>query len=138
MSPILVAGIGNIFNGDDGFGVAVAQRMARREPPAGVTIKDFGIRGLDLTYALLDGYAAAVLIDTAQRGEPPGTLYVIEPDVSARSENRSRKTCCCRRMNSTRRRYCGSLLHWIALAGASFWSPVSPPALATRSWARWS
>lgn len=86
MSPILVAGIGNIFNGDDGFGVAVAQRMARREPPAGVTIKDFGIRGLDLTYALLDGYAAAVVIDTAQRGEPPGTLYVIEPDISAASE----------------------------------------------------
>jgi hydrogenase maturation protease len=65
MSPILVAGIGNIFNGDDGFGVAVAQRMARREPPAGVTVKDFGIRSLDLTYALLDGYAAAVVIDTA-------------------------------------------------------------------------
>ena len=83
MSPILVAGIGNIFNGDDGFGVAVAQRMAGRALPAGVTVKDFGIRGLDLTYALLDGYAAVILVDTAQRGEPPGTVYVIEPEASA-------------------------------------------------------
>ena len=86
MSPILVAGIGNIFNGDDGFGVAVAQSMARRELPAGVTIKDFGIRSLDLTYALLEGYAAAVIIDTARRGEPPGTLYVIEPEISAAAD----------------------------------------------------
>jgi hydrogenase maturation protease len=83
MSPILVAGIGNIFKGDDGFGVAVAQRMAGRPLPAGVTVKDFGIRGLDLTYALLDGYAALILVDTAQRGEPPGTVYVIEPEASA-------------------------------------------------------
>ena len=83
MSSILVAGIGNIFKGDDGFGVAVAQRMAGRPLPAGVTVKDFGIRGLDLTYALLDGYAAVILVDTAQRGEPPGTVYVIEPEASA-------------------------------------------------------
>jgi len=83
MSPILVAGIGNIFKGDDGFGVAVAQRMAGRPLPAGVTVKDFGIRGLDLTYALLDSYAAVILVDTAQRGEPPGTVYVIEPEGSA-------------------------------------------------------
>lgn len=82
MSPILVAGIGNIFKGDDGFGVAVAQRMAGRPLPAGVTVKDFGIRGLDLTYALLDGYAAVILVDTAQRGEPPGTVYVVEPEAS--------------------------------------------------------
>jgi hydrogenase maturation protease len=80
LSPILVAGIGNIFNGDDGFGVAVAQRMIHRPLPAGVTVRDFGIRGLDLTYALLDGYAAAILVDTAQRGEPPGTVYLIEPE----------------------------------------------------------
>jgi len=48
-----------------------------------VTVRDFGIRGLDLTYALLDGYAAMILVDTAQRGEPPGTVYVIEPEASA-------------------------------------------------------
>jgi hydrogenase maturation protease len=83
MSPILVAGIGNIFMGDDGFGVAVAQRMAGRPLPSGVTVKDFGIRGLDLTYALLDGYAAVILVDTAQRGEPAGTVFVIEPETSA-------------------------------------------------------
>ena len=83
MSPILVAGIGNIFKGDDGFGVAVLQRMTGRSLPADVTVKDFGIRGLDLTYALLDGYAAAILVDTAQRGEPPGTVYIIEPEASA-------------------------------------------------------
>ncbi len=83
MSPILVAGVGNIFKGDDGFGVAVVQRMARRPLPAGVTVKDFGIRGLDLTYSLLDDCAAVVLVDTAQRGGPPGTVYVIEPGASA-------------------------------------------------------
>ncbi|HXC92336.1 MAG TPA: hydrogenase maturation protease [Stellaceae bacterium] len=83
MTPVLVAGIGNIFHGDDGFGVAVAALLGRRPLPAGVTVKDFGIRGLDLTYALLDGYAAAILVDAAARGEPPGTLYVIEPEVAA-------------------------------------------------------
>ena len=86
MSPVLVAGIGNIFRGDDGFGVAAAQRMAGRPWPAGVTVKDFGIRSLDLTYTLLDGYAAVILLDTAQRGEPPGTVYMIEPEASAIAE----------------------------------------------------
>ena len=80
---ILVAGIGNIFFGDDGFGVAVARRLAEREKPAGVTIRDFGIRGLDLAYALQDDYDAAILIDAVPRGGAPGTLYVIEPDLDA-------------------------------------------------------
>ncbi len=80
MTPILVAGIGNVFNGDDAFGVEVVHRLARRSLPAGVKVIDFGIRGIDLTYALLDGYRAAVLVDTAQRGEPPGTISVVEPD----------------------------------------------------------
>jgi hydrogenase maturation protease len=75
---ILVAGIGNVFLGDDGFGVALADRLARRELPAGVEVVDFGIRGMDLAYAL-SGYDAVVLLDAAPRGEPPGTLYVIEP-----------------------------------------------------------
>jgi hydrogenase maturation protease len=78
---ILVAGIGNVFLGDDGFGVALADRLARRELPAGVEVVDFGIRGMDLAYALLDGYRAAVLLDAAPRGEPPGSLYVIEPEL---------------------------------------------------------
>ena len=79
---ILVAGIGNVFLGDDGFGVALADRLARCALPAGVEVVDFGIRGLDLAYALLDGWDAVVLLDAAPRGGAPGTLYVIEPDAA--------------------------------------------------------
>ncbi|HEX3881067.1 MAG TPA: hydrogenase maturation protease [Stellaceae bacterium] len=81
MTAILVAGIGNIFNGDDGFGVAVAQLLLQRKLPDGVRVVDFGIRGIDLTYALLDGYDTAVLVDAARRGEAPGTVSVIEPEM---------------------------------------------------------
>ena len=80
MNSVLVAGIGNVFKGDDGFGVAVAERLASSTLPAGVEVVDFGIRALDLVYALRDGYRAAILVDTVQRGAPPGTLYVIEPE----------------------------------------------------------
>jgi hydrogenase maturation protease len=82
MNPVLVAGIGNTFHGDDGFGVAVARRMAQWSLPDGVDVVDFGIRGLDLAFALTCGYRLAVLIDTVQRGERPGTLYVIEPQCA--------------------------------------------------------
>jgi hydrogenase maturation protease len=78
---ILVAGIGNIFLGDDAFGVEVARRLAVRELPQGVRVTDFGIRGYDLAYALLDGYETTILVDACPRGEPAGTLYVIEPDL---------------------------------------------------------
>jgi hydrogenase maturation protease len=77
---VLVAGIGNIFRGDDGFGVAVAAELSRRALPAGVRVSDFGIRGMDLAYALGDGYHAAILVDAVPRGRPPGTVCVIEPD----------------------------------------------------------
>ena len=77
---ILVAGIGNVFLGDDGFGVALAYRLARRVLPPGVEAVDFGIRGMDLAYAMQDGYDAVVLLDATPRGEPPGTLYVIEAE----------------------------------------------------------
>jgi hydrogenase maturation protease len=77
---ILVAGIGNVFLADDGFGVELAERLARRELPHGVEVIDYGIRGMDLAYALGDGYDAVVLLDATPRGRPPGTLYVIEPD----------------------------------------------------------
>jgi hydrogenase maturation protease len=80
---ILVAGIGNVFLGDDGFGVELAGRLAGRPLPDGVEVVDFGIRGMDLAYALLEGYDVAVLLDATPRGDPPGTLYVIEPDVAA-------------------------------------------------------
>jgi len=79
---ILIAGIGNIFLGDDAFGVAVTQRLAQRHFPAGVRVVDFGIRGLDLTYALLDPYDVVILVDAAPRGQLPGTLYVIEPEAA--------------------------------------------------------
>jgi hydrogenase maturation protease len=79
---VLVAGIGNVFLGDDGFGVALADRVARRELPAGVEVVDYGIRGMDLAYALHDGWDAVVLLDATPRGGAPGTLYVIEPDLS--------------------------------------------------------
>jgi hydrogenase maturation protease len=78
---VLVAGIGNVFFGDDGFGVEVARRLLERPQPEGVVVRDFGIRGRDLAYALLDGYDAAVLVDAAPRGGRPGTLYVIEPQI---------------------------------------------------------
>jgi hydrogenase maturation protease len=80
---VLVAGIGNVFLGDDGFGVALAGRLARRRLPAGVDVVDFGIRGMDLALALLEGYDAAVLLDATPRGAASGTLYVIEPEVPA-------------------------------------------------------
>lgn len=75
---ILIAGIGNIFLGDDAFGVEVARRLARRALPEGVRVVDFGIRGLDLAYALLDGHDAVILVDAAPRGGAPGALYLLE------------------------------------------------------------
>jgi|SRR5579872_2257078 len=79
---ILIAGIGNIFLGDDGFGVEVAQRLARRRLPDSVRVVDFGIRGIDLAYALMDGYELTILVDATPRGGLPGTIYVIEPDLA--------------------------------------------------------
>jgi hydrogenase maturation protease len=83
---VLVAGIGNVFLGDDGFGVALADRLARRALPAGVEVVDFGIRGMDLAFAILDGYDAVVLLDAVPRGGAPGTLYVIEVDADQEAE----------------------------------------------------
>jgi hydrogenase maturation protease len=76
---VLVAGIGNVFMADDGFGVEVARRLTERTFPPGVDVADFGIRGMDLMYALGEGYDAAVFVDAVPRGEPPGMLSVIEP-----------------------------------------------------------
>jgi hydrogenase maturation protease len=78
---ILVAGIGNIFLGDDGFGVEVASRLANQSFPPGVRVTDFGIRGLDLAYALMDGYETTILVDAYPGEGVPGTLFVIEPDL---------------------------------------------------------
>ena len=85
---ILVAGVGNIFFGDDAFGSDVARRMSgRSESPREaadreVRVIDFGIRALDLTYALCDGYEAVIIIDTFAQGGAPGTIYVVEPESS--------------------------------------------------------
>lgn len=79
---VLVAGIGNIFLGDDGFGVEVAHRLAERSWPPEVCVRDFGIRGVHLAYELSGGgYDAAVLVDAIGRGGVPGTVYAIVPEV---------------------------------------------------------
>ena len=78
---ILIACIGNIFLGDDGFGVEVAARLLRLQYPPGVEIVDFGIRGMDLAYTLLEDYDTLVLVDAIARGGTPGTLYLIEPEL---------------------------------------------------------
>jgi hydrogenase maturation protease len=79
---LLVAGVGNIFFGDDGFGSEVA-RALQNERIADVKIEDFGIAGMHLAFELLGGYDRAIIVDLTARGGPPGTLYVIEPDVDA-------------------------------------------------------
>jgi len=82
---ILIACIGNIFLGDDSFGVEVAQSLMSRKTkryPEGVQVVDFGIRGIDLAYTLLDNYDTLVLVDAVSRGGTPGTLYLIEPDLA--------------------------------------------------------
>ena len=82
MTPprILVACIGNIFLGDDGFGVEVARRLLTQTLPPGVLVKDFGIRGFDLAFALMEPHDLTILVDACARGAAPGTLHVIEPD----------------------------------------------------------
>jgi len=80
MNRVLVAGIGNIFFGDDAFGCEVASELLKRSWPEGVNIIDFGIRAYDLAYAIMDGYDATILIDAAPRGEKPGTVYLLELD----------------------------------------------------------
>ncbi|MGW1887491.1 hydrogenase maturation protease [Streptomyces sp. NPDC001970] len=79
----LVAGVGNIFLGDDGFGVETARRLTEQQLPDDVHVVDIGIRGVHLAYQLLDGYDTLVLIDAVARGGEPGTLYLIEPGTPA-------------------------------------------------------
>jgi hydrogenase maturation protease len=83
---ILVACIGNIFQGDDAFGCEVAKVLMRRAPLEDVRVVDFGIRGLDLTYALMDAPELTILVDAVSRGGEPGTLYVIEPELEDEGE----------------------------------------------------
>ncbi|HTV66830.1 MAG TPA: hydrogenase maturation protease [Bryocella sp.] len=80
---ILVAGIGNIFLGDDAFGVEAVNRLARRSLPGNVCVVDFGIRSFDLAYALMEEWDLVILVDALPRGGEPGTLYTFEPDLAA-------------------------------------------------------
>ncbi|MFD9389344.1 hydrogenase maturation protease [Streptomyces sp. NPDC060000] len=83
----LVAGIGNIFLGDDGFGVETARRLAERDLPGHTEVVDIGVRGVHLAYQLLDGYDTLVLVDATARGGAPGTLYVIEHETGGGSRS---------------------------------------------------
>jgi hydrogenase maturation protease len=83
---VLVAGVGNVFLGDDGFGVEVVRRLAGRELPEGVEVADFGIRGMDLAYALQDTYVVVIFVDAIPRGEEPGTVYLLEPEIEEDGE----------------------------------------------------
>ena len=77
---ILVAGIGNAWLKDDGFGSAVAERLSKRELPTEAAVFDFGTGGLDLAYEVMRGYDGLILIDVSRQGGDPGTLYVMEAD----------------------------------------------------------
>jgi hydrogenase maturation protease len=85
MKRVLVAGIGNVFLGDDGFGVAVAQALAKDPLPEGTRVVDYGIRGLHLAFELLDPPDLLVLVDTTSRQREPGTLYLIDPELEKES-----------------------------------------------------
>ena len=84
---ILIAGVGNVYFGDDGFGVVVADRLAHGSLGTEVRVQDFGIRSLDLSYALLDGFDAVILVDAFPSGQPPGALFVIEPSIGESLES---------------------------------------------------
>ncbi len=86
MKEILVACTGNIFLGDDAFGVEVARELVARPLPSEVWVMDFGIRSYDLAYALAEGYEAVILVDATRQGHAPGTLYLIEPNLGQLGE----------------------------------------------------
>jgi hydrogenase maturation protease len=75
---MMIAGVGNIFLGDDGFGVEVARRLADADLPDWVRVADYGISGMHLAYDLAEGFETTILVDASPRGEPPGTVYVME------------------------------------------------------------
>ena len=77
---LLIAGVGNVFLGDDGFGVEVARRLANLDLPDWVAVGDYGISGMHLAYDLADGVETAILADAMPRGGEPGTVYVVEPE----------------------------------------------------------
>jgi len=84
---MLVAGVGNIFFTDDAFGCEVVRRLANEDLPEGVTVADFGIKGVHLAYELLDGYDTVIIVDAAPCGGKPGDLYLIEPKLEEIAES---------------------------------------------------
>jgi hydrogenase maturation protease len=82
---VLIGGVGNIFLGDDAFGVEVLRRLAERELPENISVKDFGIRGFDLALAFMEEWDLVILLDATQRGGAPGTLYIIEADATSKT-----------------------------------------------------
>jgi hydrogenase maturation protease len=82
---MLIAGVGNIFLGDDGFGVEVANRLASERLPDWVRVADYGISGMHLAYDLAEGFETTILVDATPRGSDPGTVYVMELDPAAPS-----------------------------------------------------
>ena len=89
---ILIAGVGNIFLGDDGFGCEVVRRLSARARPIDAHVVDFGIRGFDLAYALMEGYKLTIMVDATPRGGAPGTVYAIEPDLKDLDQFESQAT----------------------------------------------
>jgi len=83
LRSILIAGVGNAWLRDDGFGGEVARRLSERELPAGVEVMDAGTGGLDLAYEVMRGFDALVILDVSKQGGEPGTLYVMEPDEAS-------------------------------------------------------
>jgi hydrogenase maturation protease len=85
---ILVAGVGDVFHGDDGFGAEVVRRLREQgELPEGVQLAEPGSRGVHLAYQLLSGYDVLILVDAIRQGGPPGALYTLEHDLDARPES---------------------------------------------------
>lgn len=80
---ILVAGVGNVLHGDDAFGVVVAERLLQQPMPPFVTVANFGIRCVDLAFAIADGYDAVILVDATTRGRAPGSVYLLTPNLDA-------------------------------------------------------
>lgn len=83
---VLVAGVGNIFLGDDGFGVEVARRLAENGLPDWARVADYGISGMHLAYDMAEGYETTILVDAAPRGGEPGTITVLEVDPEDRQD----------------------------------------------------
>ncbi|MGW1791233.1 hydrogenase maturation protease [Streptomyces tubercidicus] len=79
----LIAGVGNIFLGDDGFGVEAVRRLEEHQLPDGVEVVDVGVRGVHLAYQMLDGYHTVLLVDASARGGEPGTVYLLDATAPA-------------------------------------------------------